>query len=114
MLGLCRVIELDKTDSQPDPVDSESAGATAASDVPLYSADPFNVKRAYRPCDLFPNFSPRSIIIMLDTSGQDLQLEISQLESRLHDLRSQLDSNYPTPPSSHPESKSPWTLPAGM
>ncbi|KAJ5933511.1 hypothetical protein N7454_005840 [Penicillium verhagenii] len=45
-----------------------------------------------------------------------LELEISQLEARLHDLRSQLDAtNYPSPPSSHTDTKTPqWTIPSDL
>lgn len=85
---------------------------TAASDVPLFSADPKYVKRPYRPCDLLLFLPYPRLIMLQDTpqGQQDLQLEIAQLEARLYDLRSELGtSNYPTPPSSHPESKSPWT-----
>ncbi|KAJ5701466.1 hypothetical protein N7488_009014 [Penicillium malachiteum] len=43
---------------------------------------------------------------MLDGQPQDLQLEISQLEARLHDLRSQLDgTNYPL----KTQTQSQWT-----
>lgn len=53
--------------------------------------------------------------MMLDQPTQDLQLEISQLEARLHDLRSQLDvTSLPTPPASHPDTKTQWNVPSGM
>ncbi|KAJ5127623.1 hypothetical protein N7448_008402 [Penicillium atrosanguineum] len=43
----------------------------------------------------------------------DIQSEIAQLESRLQDMRAQLDaSTYPSPPSSHPDTKIPWTMPS--
>ncbi|KAJ5986695.1 hypothetical protein N7451_011060 [Penicillium sp. IBT 35674x] len=43
--------------------------------------------------------------------SEGLELEISQLEARLHDLRSQLDATtYPSPPSSHPDTKTQWTI----
>lgn len=46
--------------------------------------------------------------------SEGLELEISQLEARLHDLRSQLDATtYPSPPSSHPDTKTQWTIPSG-
>lgn len=45
---------------------------------------------------------------------QDIQLEISQLEARLHDLRSQLDvTHYPTPPSSYTDTKTQYNMPSG-
>ncbi|KAK5807124.1 hypothetical protein VI817_001382 [Penicillium citrinum] len=40
----------------------------------------------------------------------DLESQIAQLESRLHDMRAQLDTSaYPTPPSSHPDKS--WNMP---
>ncbi|KAJ5107671.1 hypothetical protein N7456_004346 [Penicillium angulare] len=52
---------------------------------------------------------------MLDQPTQDLQLEISQLEARLHDLRSQLDvTALPTPPSSYADNKTQWSAPSDM
>ncbi|KAJ5092347.1 hypothetical protein NUU61_007217 [Penicillium alfredii] len=42
--------------------------------------------------------------------SQDLQAEVAQLESRLQDVRAQLaGSLYPSPPSSHTNSKTSWT-----
>ncbi|KAJ5719656.1 hypothetical protein N7493_007234 [Penicillium malachiteum] len=47
---------------------------------------------------------------MLDGQPQDLQLEISQLEARLHDLRSQLDgSNYPVKTQTQTQTQTQWT-----
>jgi urease accessory protein len=53
--------------------------------------------------------------MLLDNDqSQHLQTEIAQLEARLHDLRAQLDvSQYPSPPASHPDQKTPWTMPSG-
>lgn len=53
--------------------------------------------------------------MFVDTpKSQGLELEISQLEARLHDLRSQLDATtYPSPPSSHTDNKTQWTIPSG-
>lgn len=53
--------------------------------------------------------------MFVDTpKSQGLELEISQLEARLHDLRSQLDvTTYPSPPSSHTDTKTQWTIPSG-
>lgn len=53
--------------------------------------------------------------MLLDNpQSQHLQTEIAQLEARLHDMRAQLDaSQYPSPPASHPDQKTPWTMPSG-
>ncbi|GLI77681.1 hypothetical protein PoHVEF18_005974 [Penicillium ochrochloron] len=50
--------------------------------------------------------------MLLDTTqSQHLQTEIAQLEARLHDMRAQLDaSQYPSPPASHPDQKTSWTM----
>lgn len=53
---------------------------------------------------------------MLDQpQSQHLELEISQLEARLHDLRAQLDtSTFPTHTSPHYNDKNTsWTAPSG-
>ena len=43
----------------------------------------------------------------------DIQSEIAQLETRLQEMRAQLDaSTYPSPPSSYPDNKIPWTMPS--
>jgi hypothetical protein len=53
--------------------------------------------------------------MLLDTTqSQHLQTEIAQLEARLHDMRAQLDaSQYPSPPASHPDQKTSWTMSPG-
>ncbi|KAJ5180264.1 hypothetical protein N7492_003474 [Penicillium capsulatum] len=51
---------------------------------------------------------------MLDQSPQTLELEISQLETRLHDLRSQLDTSLPTPPPSRHDKNAAWTAPTDL
>ncbi|KAJ5628563.1 hypothetical protein N7490_010791 [Penicillium lividum] len=43
-------------------------------------------------------------------TSEGLELEISQLEARLHDLRSQLDTTYTTP---HTD-KTQWSIPSGL
>lgn len=74
--------------------------------------------------DLFLHFLSFSLSIMhqtqrsdstmvLDSPSQDLHTEIAQLEARLQDMRAQLDaSTYARPPSSHPDNKTPWSIPA--
>ncbi|KAJ5663616.1 hypothetical protein N7507_004347 [Penicillium longicatenatum] len=53
--------------------------------------------------------------MLAETNPQGLELEISQLEARLHDLRSQLDATtYPSPPSSHADTKTQWTIPSDL
>ncbi|KAJ6109891.1 hypothetical protein N7486_002126 [Penicillium sp. IBT 16267x] len=54
--------------------------------------------------------------MLVDTpKSQGLELEISQLEARLHDLRSQLDATtYPSPPSSQTDTKTQWTIPSDL
>ncbi|KAJ5657937.1 uncharacterized protein N7484_001586 [Penicillium longicatenatum] len=53
--------------------------------------------------------------MLAETNLQGLELEISQLEARLHDLRSQLDATtYPSPPSSHADTKTQWTIPSDL
>ncbi|KAJ5242194.1 Urease accessory protein UreF [Penicillium citrinum] len=43
--------------------------------------------------------------MLFEDPPKDLESQIAQLESRLHDMRAQLDTSaYPTPPSSHPTS----------
>lgn len=50
--------------------------------------------------------------MLMEKQSQALQMEIAQLEGRLQDMRAQLDaSTYPSPPSSHPDNKTAWTMP---
>lgn len=51
--------------------------------------------------------------MLVEHQSQDLQTHIAELEARLQDMRAQLDAcTYPTSSSSHPDNKTPWTMPA--